>query len=381
MMGNPMRSIGMTEGASVASRPMVVVGLLLASLASAGLEPLSAAESRAATVQAEPKAGVTRQSLDRQGRPAAKRTYRIATTEWIAWSPLDVARVKGFWKEEGLSVELVHYYGGPVLIEVIRSGKVDFSANMVGDVIGMHMQGIDMTILAEVDWSHGGDQIIVRKGTSLARYRNRPIAIHYDSPAIWFFMHRYLSGRGLRLADYRLVELEPDDLVAQFVAGRVAVIQHYEPYAFRAVSEGNGQVVATSADYEGVIPECLYAAKGRLEQIPASDVRKIIRGWIRAAQWISEPRNWPEYTRILNDQTFRGHRPYSDRELRKMFEDVRIHDRQTLLSRNRDGGGLSVHLTEVRRFLSESGRLRRDYDVRQIFDNRFILDVLEPANR
>ncbi len=377
-----MRSIGMTEGATAAVRPMLVVGFFLLLLsASAGLEPASAAESRAATVQVEPNAVMTRESLGRQGRSATKRTYRIGTTEWIAWSPLDVASVKGFWKEEGLSVELVHYYGGPVLIDVIRSGKVDFSVNMVGDVIGMHMQGIDMTILAEVDWSHGGDKIIVKKGTSLARYRNKPIAIHYDSPAIWFFMHRYLSGRGLRLADYRLVELEPDDLVAQFVAGRVSVIQHYEPYAFKAVSGGNGKVVATSADYEGVIPECLYGATDNLEQIPASDMRKILRGWIRAAQWVRDPSNWPEYIKILNEQTFRGHRPYSDRQLRKMFEGVRIHDRQTLLSRNRDGGGLSVHLTEVRSFLSDSGRLRRDYDVRQIFDNRFILDLLEPANR
>ncbi len=82
---------------------------------------------------------------DAQGSPPKKRVYRIATIEWIAWSP----KVKGFWAEEGLNVELVHYYGGPVLIDVIRAGKVDLSANMVGDVIGMHLQGIDMTILAE----------------------------------------------------------------------------------------------------------------------------------------------------------------------------------------------------------------------------------------
>ncbi|MBF0552023.1 MAG: hypothetical protein HQK60_16000, partial [Deltaproteobacteria bacterium] len=35
---------------------------------------------------------------------AQARTYKIGTVHWIAFSPVNVAEVKGFWKDQGIDV-------------------------------------------------------------------------------------------------------------------------------------------------------------------------------------------------------------------------------------------------------------------------------------
>ncbi len=314
---------------------------------------------------------------------ADRTVYKIATTAWAGWSALNVADVKGFWKEEGVTVELVHYYGAPVLVDVIMAGKVDLNVNMVGDVVDMQLKGSDMTILAELDWSHGGDQMILKKGVNLHEQLGKPVGIHYNSPAIWYFMQRYLENEGLDFSNFRLVEMGPDDLVNQFTAGRFFMIQHYSPYALSAAQKGNGVVAATSADYPGVIPECVYGLKSHLMKIPRGDLKKILRGIVRGADWLNNPDNLKAYKEILNRETFKDHPDYNDAELSTIIGQVRIHTSERLLEANRDGGNLAGHLTVLRDFLKKHGKLTRDFSVGDIFDNSLILEVLgnPPAHR
>jgi NitT/TauT family transport system substrate-binding protein len=302
--------------------------------------------------------------------------YWIATTEWAGWSPLDVADALGFWEDAGLKVTLVHYHWGPVLIDVIRSGKVDLSCNMVGDVVGMHNQTPSMVILAEIDWSHGGDLLIQKKGFDLAGHKGGPVGIHYDSPAIWYFMDKFLEKKGMGFLDFRIVELPPQDLVAQFVAGRMPFIQHYEPFAGRAIRQGNGEVVATSADFPGIIPECMYGLASRVSRIPDRDIECIIRGWIRAAQWSNDPKNWDQYARILSTRTLQGTGPHTDAQLKSYFKAIRIHSTKVLKQRNRPGGGLEKHLLELWDFMKISGRINHWKTPLDILDTRHLTRVL-----
>jgi NitT/TauT family transport system substrate-binding protein len=87
--------------------------------------------------------------------------------------------------------------------------------------------------------------------------------------------------------------------------------------------------------------------------------------------------NWNEYKQILNERTFEGEIPYSDKDLREMFDSVSIHDSKTQLERNRDGGGLHVYLKDLRSFLAENGMLKKDFTPETIFDNRAIVTTLQ----
>lgn len=305
-----------------------------------------------------------------------KPVYRIAAVEWAGWSPLQVAEHEGFWAGQGLDVEIIVYDDPIVVLEAVRAGRCQFAMDMAGSLVGQYLRGRDVVILAETDWSHGGDKIIVKKGHDLIEYKGQPLGVFLKQPSCYYLLHQYLAPKGLSLSDFRLIELSPDDLAAQFIAGRMNVILDYDPHGVKAVTAGDGEVVATSATYEGSVPECMWMYRPNLEKIPEDDIKGILRGWILAANWVNAPSNWGAYCEILNRCVFQGQGPFSEQELREMVQSVRIHTSSTLPDRNKTGGGLYQYLDALRTMLGNEGMLTREYAPEEIFENRFIMNVL-----
>ncbi|MBU2552758.1 MAG: ABC transporter substrate-binding protein [Proteobacteria bacterium] len=304
------------------------------------------------------------------------RLYKIATVAWAGWSPLHVAEAMGFWKEAGISVQVRDYDDPIVILEAIRAGRIDFAMDMAGTLVGLYMADTPVQALAETNWSDGGDKIIVKRGGDIRQSLGQTVGVFLNMPSCLYFLGTYLKTRDLKIGDFRIVEVNPEDLTAQFVAGRIPVIVNYDPWATLALRQGDGVVLATSARFEGCIPECLWGYRDHLRQIPDEDVKKLLQGWVRAARWVNEPANWPDYARILRTRTFRANTPLTDDDLRRYLDGVGIHAPAFMLERNRNGGGLERYLVSLRAFLQENGLLKKDFQVRDIFDNRLITEVL-----
>ncbi len=309
--------------------------------------------------------------------PAAGRQYRIATVAWIGWSPLHVASEKGFWENQGLDVKVVTYDDPIVILEAIKAGRIDFAMDMAGSLAGIFMNGEPVVALAETNWSHGGDKIIVRKGDSLLHHKNEAIGVFLKQPSCLFFLDSYLKTIDLALADFRIVEINARDLSAQFVAGRLPAMVNYEPWANQAVKKGNGKVLATSADFTGCIPECFWGYKQAVYNMPDQDIHGILLGWIDAVNWLHTPGNRKAYYRILKETTFKAQPRLTHEAFARMLDNVRIHNPHELYERNRNGGGLHHYFTALKRFLEENDLLTRDFSPGAIFDNRYIRHVLK----
>ena len=308
--------------------------------------------------------------------PAFPRTYKIGMIHWIAYSPLNVADVKGFWKNQGVNVRLINFGSNQELNGALEHKQIDFALDMMGSWVGMYMAGVPLTLIAETDWSHGGDKIIAKKDVDLTQLKGRTIGIYLYQPSVTFFLNQYLTRNNVNLSDVRIIELAPESLADTFIADRFRLIVNYDPQALRAMREGAGSVIATSASYPGCIPEGLVSRTDTLQTTPAEDLANIYRGWVNAVKWSKNADNWPEYREILNAETFCGEAPYSDGDLKEMLNSVSIHDVDTQLERNRDGGGFHIYLHQLRAFLIENGMLKKDFKPGIIFDNRVIVEVL-----
>lgn len=307
---------------------------------------------------------------------AAAGPYKIATVAWIGWSPLHVAMEKGFWRDRGLDVTVVTYDDPIVILEAMKAGKIDFAMDMVGSLVGIYMRGEPVVAIAETNWSHGGDKIIIRKGDRLNRHMGGAIGVFLDQPSCLFFLGRYLQTVGRQLRDFRIVEINPRDLSAQFIAGRLPIIVNYEPWADNALNRGNGMALATSATFPGCIPECLWAYRDTLQTLPAGAVQDLLHGWIKAVQWLQTPENQAAYFNILRSRTFKDEKGLSHEELSRMIGEVVIHNAVQLKERNRDGGGLQLYLAALKQFLAQNGRLQKDWQPADLFDNHDLMRVL-----
>lgn len=303
-------------------------------------------------------------------------TYKIATVPWAGWSPLLVAEAKGFWAEQGIEVKIVNIEVEDIP-PLIKKGVVHFAMDMVGSVVGKRIKGEPAIIVAETDWSDGGDRIIVKKDLDLKTVENKIMGVYLNSPAITSFVNRYLKTKGLSFADFKVVELNTNKLTDLFIEGRFPIIVNYDPAALKAAKDGAGLEAANSGTYPGSIPECMYTYENIIEKISSEDLAKILLGWAKGAAWANDPANWPEFQQILNQKVFKDDKPYSEAELKEIIQAVRIHTPQQLADRNKTGGGLQQYLDELRTFLKDNGMLQKEFTNRELFDNRYIMGIVQ----
>lgn len=308
---------------------------------------------------------------------ATAKSYRIATVPWAGWSPVHVAQEKGFWKDQGLDIKVLNHQDIAQVYDFFKTKQVDITFFMMGTAVKWYTEGTPVTVLAETDWSHGGDKIIVRKGVDVKTLKGTPLGVYFDDPSIRFFLNKYLLATGNNISNFKVTEMEPKNLADNFIVKRFDIIVCFDPEAIRAAKEGNGEAIASTATYEGCMPEGMVMLKDVYKETPKEDLEKLLKGWVRAVKWTKDPANWKEYMTILNTVTFKGMDPLSEKDLTDMMGSVKIHDKTTQFERNKTGGGLTAFLEEMKAFFEANKMMKQDFSTADLFDNSVIMKVLQ----
>ena len=303
----------------------------------------------------------------------ATHSYKIAMCPWIAWAPISIADAKGMWTKRGLKMEVVNQLGEDT--SAIEQRRVDLAIDMIGNFIGMQQKGITITILGELDWSNGGDKVILRDKNQPTKAGDT-VGVYHNDPAVLMLLARYLATRKLTLSDVKVVEYDPEALTGHFITGNFSTILSYEPYSLQAEQDG-GTVVATSATYPGCMPEGLGGRSEAIAAIPKEDLKKIMEGWLEAVHWSQDPANWAEYCTIVNTRTFAEPTPFDDAAIKHMLTNVSIHDAPTLGTRNATGASLFKHVDDTRDVLSKAGMLKSEFSAKTLVDTSVLLEVLQ----
>ena len=308
---------------------------------------------------------------------AESRTYKIGMCPWIAWAPINIADAKGMWKKRGIEVQVVNQLGEDT--SAIEQRRVDLAIDMIGNFIGMQQKGIDMTILAELDWSNGGDKIILRDKNQALKAGDAVGVYHHD-PAVLMLLARYLETQKLTLSQMKVVEYDPEALTGHFITGNFSAILSYEPYSLQAEKDG-GTVVATSATFPGCMPEGLGGRREAIAAIPREDLKKIMEGWLEAVRWSKDPANWAEFREIVNARTFAEPTPFDDAAIKDMLANVTIHELATLRVRNAVGGGLTKHVDDTRQVLNKAGLMKSEFSANTLVDTSVLLEVVQAESK
>lgn len=308
---------------------------------------------------------------------AHAKTYKIGVIPWAGCSGMHVADARKIWEADGLDVRLITFPTSQAMFAAVEKGLLDMAYQMAGSVVGFNMKGGEFVLIMETDWSDGGDKIVAKQGVKLADVKGKALGVYLNEPSVTFFLNKYLTTRGLKLSDFRILEMETDQLAKRFVSGLFSAIVAYDPDALKAEREGNGTVVATSASYEGCIPEGLFMLRQQWDAADKGALVRIIKGYLKGVDWLKQPQNWPAYQQILNENTFKGAPPFSEADLKAMVDAVAIHDREMLLERNRTGGGMDAYLKELKRFLADNGMLESDFSPGDVFVNQVVMDALQ----
>lgn len=305
------------------------------------------------------------------------RTYKIGMVPWAAYSPLNVADVKGFWTELDVDVEVISYNSNTDLNAALEAGTIDIALDMIGSWVDLRLQGKPITVLGETDWSDGGDKIIMKSSATVPSLKGSKLGVYLNLLSVKYFVEKFLQANGASLADFMIEEVaNPDNLSAKFIDATYPIIANYDPAAAKAVASG-GVVAATSKDYPGCIPEGFAARTDRLAGIPHEDLVNIFKGWKKAASWALDGANKTEFYQILKTKTFPNDN-LSDGALDTNLAQVRIHTNSEQLTVNQAGGSLNTYFSDILLFAKSHGFPTHILTKADILDNSALIEALTP---
>ncbi len=178
----------------------------------------------------------------------------IGMSGWTGFGPLTLARETGLFKKHGLDVTL------PKIPQASRSlamasGDIQCAATTVETWAVWNANGVPSKQIVQLDKSYGADGIVARDGIkTVADLKGKSVAASTPGTSPYFMLAWVLNANKMKMADVKVVNLEPGPGAQAFLAGQNDAAVSYEPYlsAVRDKPEA-GHILATTLDYPMVL--------------------------------------------------------------------------------------------------------------------------------
>jgi NitT/TauT family transport system substrate-binding protein len=174
---------------------------------------------------------------------------RVAQTAAIAYAPVYVAEVRGYYRELGLELTLENFAGGADVVPLLARGDVDVNLGAISaGTFNAFERGVDIKIVAPMGILPRQDSALpllarrdlVDSGTlrSPGDLRGRRVAVNTRGAIVEYLLTRALERDGLALTDVEMVMLPFPDHAQAFATAAIDAAITAEPFATRALKEG-----------------------------------------------------------------------------------------------------------------------------------------------
>lgn len=216
-------------------------------------------------------------------RPVTSKV-RYAAPLTIAAAPVYIADAKGFWKDEGLDVDVTYFDSGRKALDALLSNDAEIMSVSETPPLRAYLSGSDIAIIGTVT-KHNEAKMTVRsdKISKPADVRGKKIGTVAGTNSD-YYMYRWLEANNIKVSEVEIVPLDATALGQAFVQGNVDVMFAWEPHNYNASSK----IASRSKSW----PTELYA--GRHTVVMNSDysskhqdvAEKMLKGFIEAEQFI-----------------------------------------------------------------------------------------------
>jgi NitT/TauT family transport system substrate-binding protein len=181
-------------------------------------------------------------------------------------TPLYVAADRGYFKDEGLDVELVPGRDASTNIQMVALNQVNFVITNPDPVTFNALdRGVDIKILASATVNKETDRpavLMVRQDLiDAGKYKGpadlKGLNVAAGAPNALFYVDRFLSQGGLTLKDVNIVNVRVQDVLATFRNKGIDAGWETEPLATETEKEGLAKTAATTGQ---LYPNAVAAA-------------------------------------------------------------------------------------------------------------------------
>jgi len=206
-------------------------------------------------------------------------------TTWVGYGPMFLARDKGFFKENGLDVELQIIEDAALYMAAVAAGKLDGNASTIDEIMKYRSPDFCFKTVVALDDSHGGDGVLVQKDVnSLADLKGKAVGMNEGSVSQFWF-NILLKREGMTEKDLQITNMTADDAAAAFIAGQIPAAVTWEPHLTLVRTKDQGKVLIDSAATPGLIVDVVSLTCDYIDKNP-KDVEAFVKGLYKAVDFI-----------------------------------------------------------------------------------------------
>jgi len=251
-------------------------------------------------------------------------------------APLVIAKEKGFFDGEGLSVDLSREASWANIRDKVAMGALD-GAHMLGPLpiaVNLGLSGELTPMIAPMSLNLNGSAITISTALAdamraadpegmAARPRSAaPLAKVVEArraagqpPLVFavvfpFSVHNYQVRYWMAAAgidpdrDVRITAVPPARMTARLAAGDIDGFCVGAPWNAQAVADGIGEIMIYAAEVWRVGPDKVFGVTETWAERNPEALRALMRAIIQAAAWSDEPRNRAELAAILSHERY-----------------------------------------------------------------------------
>jgi NitT/TauT family transport system substrate-binding protein len=173
--------------------------------------------------------------------------FKIGWVYAMANAPILVAKEKGYFKEQGIDVEILQFKSGPLVHQALSAGELDMAYIGSPPVYHWYSRGLESRILAKVNY--GQAAVISRKDsgiTEITSLRGKKLAGVRKGSGMDVLLRGYVLGDAAKLKpdeDLSIISMPPGNMEAAVDKNVVNAAFIWEPFTSKALIRGNTQIV------------------------------------------------------------------------------------------------------------------------------------------
>jgi NitT/TauT family transport system substrate-binding protein len=288
--------------------------------------------------------------------------------------PLTLAERLGYFKDEGLEVEIVDFAGGAKSLQALIGGSADFVSGAFEHTINMHARGIPAVGIA-LQSRYASIALGLPKARAAAYkspkdLKGLKIGVTAPGSSTNFFVNALLARDGLKPDDVAIIGVGASgNAVAAMKKGEIDAISNLDPVITKLERDGDIVAVADTRTAEGMkkyygsdyAASCIYSTKEFIDKNP-NTVQAVAKAMVRALQFAKKS-SVDQILEVVPPEYYAGDKETYKAALAKTVESYSPDGRFSL------EGAQNVYKVLK---LFEPSVMSSTVDVAKTFDNRFV---------